>query len=97
VNNIKSRIAKVFNLDHLSTSAFLWRGVWFSSHIEFRDYTSIYMTNFIESSREGEEKAIEEVEHVDKSQWNGRRLYSMRRNEWSNGMHLGLLYCLEQC
>jgi hypothetical protein len=96
VSNIKSRIAKAFNLDHLSTSTFLWSGVWFSSHIEFWDYTNIYMTNFIESCREGEERAIEEVEHVDKNQWNGRRVYSMRKYEWGNGTHLGLLYCLEQ-
>jgi hypothetical protein len=43
------------------------------------------MTNFIGSSREGEERAVEVVEHVDKNQWNGRRVYNMRKNELSNG------------
>jgi hypothetical protein len=85
VSNNKNEITECFNLEYLSASAFLWRGFWYSSHIEFWDYTNIYMENFIGSSRGSEQGAEKDVEHVDKNQWNGREYTKMGKKERRNG------------
>jgi hypothetical protein len=77
---------KIGTTPDLSVFFFWWRGVWCSSHIEFWDYTNIYMTNFIGSFGESEERTEKDVEHVGKNQWNGRVYKTRKHEQWKRNI-----------